>query len=120
MTTPAPADAKSTKVQSNAFGCITIPFLLIAMIPLGWGAKNQWQNGSLVRTGEVVPGRVTELRYVSDNSSTRSGRGSANSPVVAFTTRTGEVRTMVGSVNRYPAPWAVGDTVEVGPRPGQP
>ena len=66
-----------------------------------------------MRTGEVVPGRVTELRYVPSNSSTRSSRGSANSPVVAYTTRAGEVRSMVGSVNRYPAPWAVGDTVDV-------
>ena len=54
-----------------------------------------------MRTGEVVTGRVTELRYVPSNSSTRGGRGSANSPVVAFTTRAGEVRSMVGSVNRY-------------------
>ena len=25
-----------TRVQPSAFGCITIPFLLIALIPLGW------------------------------------------------------------------------------------
>jgi hypothetical protein len=111
MTTAAPQT--SMRVQKNALGCITIPFLLIAMIPLAWGARNQWANGTLMRTGEVVPGRVTELRYVPSNSSTRGGRGSANSPVVAYTTRAGEVRSMVGSVNRYPAPWAVGDTVDV-------
>ena len=120
MTTPTPADAKSTKVQSNAFGCITIPFLLIAMIPLVWGARNQWENGVLARTGEGVPGRVTELRYEANNPSVRSGRGSAHSPVVVFTTRAGEARSMVGSVNRYPAPWAVGDTVDVVYDPANP
>ena len=111
MTTPAPG--KSTRVQSSAYGCITIPFLLIAAIPLAWGARAQWSNGQLLRSGEVVPGRVTELRYVADNPSSRSGRGSANSPVVTYTTRAGEARSMIGSVNRYPAPWAVGDTVDV-------
>ena len=33
--------------------------------------------------------------------------------MVAFTTRGGAQRTVVGSVNRHPAPWAVGDVVEV-------
>ena len=45
MTTPTPADAKSTKVQSNAFGCITIPFLLIAMIPLGGERRTNGRTG---------------------------------------------------------------------------
>ena len=83
------------------------------MIPLGWGAKNQWENGTLARTGEVVPGRVTELRYVASNSSASTRKGSPQSPVVSYTTRAGEARSMVGSVNRYPVPWAVGDTVEI-------
>ena len=112
MTTPS-ATATTTRVQSSAFGCITIPFLLIALVPLGWGARNQWANGALARGGEVVSGRVTDVRYVPANSSARSGRGSAMSPVVAFTTRAGEARSMVGRVNRYPVPWSVGDTVDV-------
>lgn len=33
--------------------------------------------------------------------------------MVAFSTRAGEARTAVGSVNRNPEPWAVGDAVEV-------
>ena len=102
-----------TPVRASAFGCITIPFLLIACIPLAWGARANWSNGQLARDGEVVPGRVIELRYEPDSPSIRSGRGSAISPVVTFTTRTGEPRTVVGSTNRYPAPWRVGETVDV-------
>src|SRR5262245_22210784 len=102
-----------TPVKASAFGCITVPFLLIAMIPLAWGARSQWSNGRLARDGEVVQGRVVELRYVPSNPSTSSGRRSAQSPVVSFTTRAGEARTAVGSVNRGPAPWTVGETVEV-------
>ena len=102
-----------TPVRANAFGCITLPFLLIACIPLAWGARASWMDGQLMRTGVVVPGRVIELRYVADNPSKRSGRGSAQSPVATFATREGEQRTVVGSVNRYPAPWRVGETVDV-------
>ena len=107
-----------TKLQSSAYGCITAPFLLVALITLGWGARTQWSNGSLARNGEVVPGRVVELRYVAENPAvTASVRAGGNargeSPVVTFTTRSGEARTVVGSVNRHPPPWAVGETVEV-------
>ena len=51
----------SHRVRPNAFGCITIPFLLVALIPLGYGARSQWSNGTLMREGEVVEGRVVEL-----------------------------------------------------------
>jgi hypothetical protein len=114
-----------TRVHPSAFGCITIPFLLIAAIPLAWGARAQWANGVLARNGEAVPGRVIELRYVTSNTSV-SRRGSrrsssgGESPVVTYTTRAGEQRTAIGSVNRYPAPWAVGDTVEVVYDPADP
>ena len=40
--------------------------------------------------------------------------------MVRYTTRTGEARTAVGSVNRYPPPWAVGETVEVVYDPSNP
>ena len=33
--------------------------------------------------------------------------------MVTFTTHAGEERSAVGSVNRYPAPWAVGEMVAV-------
>lgn len=108
-----PPGGTVSRVQPSAFGCITIPFLLIALIPLGYGARSQWSNRALLRAGEVVEGRVTAVEYVPTNSSARNGRGSAMSPTVTFTTRTGDARTMVGSVNRYPAPWSVGDTVDV-------
>jgi hypothetical protein len=108
-----PAGGTVTRVQPNAFGCITIPFLLVALIPLGYGARSQWSNGTLMREGEVVEGRVIELDYMPGNSSAKNGRGSAVSATVAFTTRTGLPRKMTGSVNRYPAPWSVGDAVEV-------
>lgn len=111
-------DTTDTPVRANAFGCITLPFLLIAAIPLGWGARAQWANGRLAREGDIVQGRVVELRYEPGNSSagTRSARGrgtNGRSPVVTYTTRAGEARTVVGSVNRDPEPWTAGDTVDV-------
>ena len=120
-----PANEAQTKVQANAYGCITVPFLLIALIPLLWGARSQWVQGALLRAGEVVQGRVTELRYVPGNPSiahltTRGGKGSGQSPVMAFTTRSGEARSVVGSTNRYPAPWTVGEAVEVVYDPADP
>lgn len=122
MTTPPSGPA--TRVQPNAFGCITVPFLLIALIPLGWGARSQWENGALARQGHVVAGRVLETRYVPSNTSAsrapRGGRQSGESAVVAFTTRDGQARQMTGSVNRYPVPWRVGDQVEVVYDPADP
>src|SRR6185369_5842955 len=102
----SPADATQTRVRPSACGCITIPFLLIALIPLAWGARRQLANGDLARAGDVVQGRVIELRYVATNPlvATQKG-GSGGSPVVTYTTRAGEARTVVGSVNRRPAPW---------------
>ncbi|MEO8482344.1 MAG: DUF3592 domain-containing protein [Acidobacteriota bacterium] len=107
-----------TPVHPSAFVLITVPFLLIALIPLAWGARAQWARGELARHGEVVPGRVTELRFVASNpsavqQSSRGGLARGESPVVAFTTRAGEDRVVVGSVNRRPAPWVVGGAVEV-------
>lgn len=115
-----PASGTVARVQPSAFGCITIPFLLLALIPLGYGARSQWSNRALLRVGEVVEGRVTAVDYVPTNSATRNGRGSAMSPTVTFTTRTGLQRTMVGSVNRYPVPWSVGETVDVVYDPARP
>ena len=43
----------------------------------------------------------------------RERRSSTNSPVVTYTTRGGEARTVIGSVNRGPAPWKVGETIDV-------
>ena len=63
-----PAGGTVTRVQPSAFGCITIPFLLIALIPLGYGARAQWSNRTLLRDGEVVEGRVIELDYVPGNN----------------------------------------------------
>ena len=122
MTTPA---HKPTPVHASAYGCITVPFLLLAVLILGWGARNQWTNGALMRGGEVVSGRVTELRFVASNpaagqQSSRGGQARGESPVVAYTTRTGERRSMIGSVNRYPAPWKIGDTVDVVYDPANP
>jgi hypothetical protein len=115
-----PANETPTPVHPSAFGCITLPFLLIAIIPLAWGARTQWANGTLARSGEVVSGRVTELRFVASNPSVSTGKGRGESPVVAFTTRDGDERSVVGSVNRRPAPWAVGEVVEVVYDPGNP
>jgi hypothetical protein len=119
------ANGADTRVHASAFGCITIPFLLVAIITLAWGARTQWANGELVRNGEVVPGRVIELRFVASNPAVvESTRGGGNargeSPVVTFTTRAGEERSVVGSVNRRPAPWAVGELVEVVYDPANP
>ena len=105
-------------VHASAFGCITVPFLLIALIPLAWGARANWLNGQLARDGDVVTGRVIELRYEPANGSVvrqpmRGGTARGTSPVVTFTTRSGEERTVVGSVNRLPAPWVVGQAVDV-------
>ena len=110
------AKGTDTPVHPSAFGCITIPFLLIAIVTLAWGGRTQWANGVLARTGDLVPGRVIELRFVASNpavAESRGGRARGESPVATFTTRAGEARTMVGSVNRHPPPWAVGQTVEV-------
>jgi Protein of unknown function (DUF3592) len=100
-------------VKPHAFGCITVPFLLIALIPLAWGARSQWTKGALLRGGATVPGTIVELRHVPGNPSTRDGRGAAQSPVFRFAPRGGADRTVVGNVNRYPAPWKVGDVVDV-------
>jgi len=123
MTTAS--DNVPTRVQPNAFGCITIPFLLIAMVPLAWGARAQWSKGELKRAGQVVSGRVTEVRYQPGNPSavrrgSSGGQPRGESPVVVFTTRAGEARTAVGSVNRRPAAWAVGDVVDVVYDPSDP
>lgn len=110
-----------TPVHASAFGCITIPFLLIASVPLAWGARNSWLDGQLARDGEVVPARVIELRYVPANpSATKSKYDSPKSPVVMFNTRTGETRTAVGSVNRSPDSWTVNGTVDVVYDPANP
>jgi hypothetical protein len=109
-----------TPVRASAFGCITIPFLLIACLPLAWGARANWLNGQLARTGDVVPGRVIELRFVPGNATAKSKRESALSPVVTFTTRSGEARTVVGSVNRSPDSWKVGGLVDVVYDPASP
>jgi hypothetical protein len=120
VTEPLSRDQSPTPVSPSAYGCITIPFLLIALVPLAWGARANWMNGQLARNGVTVPGRVIELRYVPNNPSmsrggTSGGKAGAggDSPVVTFTTREGEARTATGSVNRRPAPWAVGQTVDI-------
>lgn len=95
MTTPA-----DQPVRASAYGCITVPFLLIALVPLLWGARGNWQDGRLLRTGVVVEGRVVELRYVPTNPSVRTQKSSVYSPVVTFTTEAGEARTVIGSTNR--------------------
>jgi hypothetical protein len=120
-----PSHVTPTRVHPSALGCITVPFLLIAIITLAWGARTQWAKGELARNGEVVSGRVTALRFEASNPSvvrsTRdSGTARGESPVVAFATRTGEARSVVGSVNRRPAPWAVGELVEVVYDPANP
>jgi hypothetical protein len=121
-----PTPETETPVRANAFGCLTVPLLLIAMIPLAWGARSNWENGRLAREGIVVPGRVIELRHVPGNPSISGVRwrgqatGSSASPVVTFMTRAGEARTAIGSVNRKPAPWTVGQTVDVAYDPANP
>jgi len=106
-------------VKPSAFGCITVPFLLIALVPLLWGARSQWNKGALLRGGETAAGTVTELRYVPEKPAATQGgnrmgghhRGQC--AVADFTTRSGERRTVVSSVNRYPEPWKPGQTVNV-------
>lgn len=111
-------------VKPHAIGCITLPFFLIALVPLLWGARAQWAKGALLRGGETVAGTVTELRHVPGNpTATRGARGSTHSSdcaVFDFTTRTGERRTGVSSVNRYPQPWTRGETVNVVYDPARP
>lgn len=107
-------------VRASAFGCITIPFLLIALVPLLWGARGNWQDGQLLRSGTIVDGRVVELRHVPTNPSIRMQKTSVYSPVVTFTTEAGETRTAIGSTNRGPAPWAVGDHVDIVYDPANP
>jgi len=109
----AAGSTAESRVQPNAFGCLTVPFLLIALVPLGWGARSQWTKGALLRSGEAVTGTVVELRHVPGNPISRSGRRSSSSAVATFATRGGERRTLVSSVNRGPAPWKVGDVVDV-------
>jgi hypothetical protein len=104
-------------VKPNAFGCITVPFLLIALVPLAWGARAQWTKGALLRSGDTVPGTVVELRHVPANPTvtrgTRHSKHSGSCAVVDFTARSGVRRSVVSSVNRYPQPWKVGDVVDV-------
>ena len=114
-----------TRVHSSAYGCITIPFLLLAILPLAWGARAQWGKGELLRRGEIVSGHVTELRFVAGNpssgqQSSRRGQARGQSPVVTYTTRAGAQHSAIGSVNRFPAPWAVGDAVDVVYDPASP
>ena len=121
MNRPMTTTETETPVRANAFGCITIPFLLITSIPLAWGARNSWLDGQLARDGEVVPARVIALRHVPGNASApKSKYDSAKSPVVMFNTRAGETRTAVGSVNRSPDTWKVGGLVDVVYDPGNP
>lgn len=114
------ADGTDSPVRSSAFGCITIPFLLIAAIPLAWGARSSWVDGQLARSGDVVTGEVLGVEYIPTNPSVRSKRSSGGSPTVRFTTRAGETRTAIGSTNRAPAPWKAGDRVEVVYDPANP
>lgn len=120
-------------MKSSAIGCITVPLLLLALVPLAWGARGRWKDGVLLRNGTVVSGRVVETRFVSMNptissgvrfrSSTRrssSGGRKGVTPIVEFTTSAGERRTMVGSVNRVPADFEVGQAAEVVYDPANP
>jgi hypothetical protein len=111
---------EADRVRSSSFGCITVPFLLIALVPLLWGARASWQDGQLLRNGEVAEGRVLELRHVPSNPTVGMERTSTSSPVVSYTTQRGEPRTVIGSVNRGPAPWKVGDVVDVTYDPSNP
>lgn len=108
-----PAAPDASRVQPSAFGCITVPFLVLAVLVLAWGARGNWQRGQLGRVGVEVVGEVVELRRVTSNPSVSTNKGSASSAVVRFTTREGQSRTAVSSVNRSPAPWRVGDEVAV-------
>lgn len=121
MTTP-PTD---TKVHASAYGCITMPFLLLCALFLAWGARSNWNNGQMLRDGEVVPGKIVETRHVPANpsigsQSSRGGQALGQSAVFEFATRTGERHTATSSVNRMPPPWTVGETVDVVYDPSQP
>lgn len=112
-------------MHRSAYGCITIPFLLLAVLVLAWGARNQWVKGDLARTGTVVRGVVTDLRFVASNPAagtqgSRGGQSRGESPVVLFRTESGESKVMTGSVNRYPPPWTVGEHVDVVYDPADP
>jgi uncharacterized protein DUF3592 len=111
-----------TPVRASAFGCITIPFLLIASIPLFWGARSSWLDGELARNGEVVPGRVTELRHIPRNATEARSKNASDfrSPMVMFYTRAGDTRMATGSVNRAPGTWQVGGVVDVVYDPANP
>lgn len=102
-----------------------MPFLLLALVTLAWGGRARWEAGALARYGEVVQGRVIDVRYVPGNpavarQSSRRGQARGESPVVSYTTRAGEPRTLIGSVNRYPVPWKAGDAIEVVYDPANP
>ncbi len=121
MTTP-PSD---TTVHASAYGCITMPFLLVCALLLAWGARSNWNDGQLLRDGDVVQGKVLETRHVPGNpsigsQSSRGGQALGQSAVFEFTTRTGERRSGASSVNRMPPPWAPGDAVAVVYDPNRP
>ena len=103
----------TARVQSSAFGCITVPFLLAAILVLAWGGRASWMRGELGRQGVRTTGEVIELRRVPGNPSVSTRKTSSASAVVRFTTADGRVHVAVSSVNRAPIPWAVGDAVEI-------
>jgi hypothetical protein len=121
----------SGRVHASAIGCITVPLLLLALVPLAWGARARWSDGVLLRNGATATGRVVDVRFESMNPTISSGltfRSSGRrtsgrkgvTPVVEFTTAAGERRTMVGSVNRVPPDFAAGDAAEVVYDPANP
>ncbi|HTV00183.1 MAG TPA: DUF3592 domain-containing protein [Luteitalea sp.] len=103
----------TSRVQPSAFGCITAPFLLVAILIMVWGGRSNWQRGQLGRDGVAVVGEVIELRREPGNPTVRSEKASSASAVVRFTTEDGQTRTAVSSTNRAPIPWEVGEEVEV-------
>lgn len=103
----------ASRVQSSAFGCITAPFLLVAILVLAWGGRANWQRGQLDRDGASAAGEVIELRRVPTNPTVSTAKTSSASAVVRFTTPDGKTRVAVSSTNRAPVPWDVGDEVEV-------
>ncbi len=117
--------ARAPQNLRGGIGCITVPFLVLAAVPLLWGARNRWADGALLRNGVAVEGRVTELRRDPGNASiTRTGRhgrgGNGRSPVVEYRTTNGERRVAVGSLNRDPPEYAVGDPAVVVYDPADP
>jgi hypothetical protein len=44
------AEKRVEQVCASPFGCITVPFLLIAIIPLAWVSGANWMNGELARS----------------------------------------------------------------------